>query len=185
MKDQVDFLQKKCKKSDRQRTYMLTRSYQVKIQDIYSQIETERGGLASIHTSFSEFPGGIYAHYQFYKSIMLEDGLPLERADREFLAVEVSKANSCPYCIAHHSEALKNTQTQVDTTKLRTLSSLAEILTKMPWKASALHPDFLASGFTEAQWQHAIMVVSYFNFVNRCAHARGLEIESHFASTCS
>ncbi|MBX7230975.1 MAG: carboxymuconolactone decarboxylase family protein [Bdellovibrionales bacterium] len=157
----------------------------MKLKEGYSLIETERGGLATIHTSFSQFPEGIQAHYQFYKSIMLEDGLPLERPEREFLAVEVSKANSCPYCIAHHSEALKNTKTNVDKVRSQALVSLADTLTKEPWKSSALHSEFLESGFTESQWQHAIMVVSYFNFVNRCAHARGLEIESNYESTCS
>ena len=49
----------------------------MKLKDIYKQIEAERGGLDSIHTSFSEFPEGIQAHYYFYKSIMLEDRLPL------------------------------------------------------------------------------------------------------------
>ena len=68
----------------------------MKLKEVYSLIEAERGGLAAIHTSFSAFPEGIMAHYQFYKSIMLNDGLPLERADREHLAVEVSKANACP-----------------------------------------------------------------------------------------
>jgi len=162
-----------------------TGSDKMKLKDIYKQIEAERGGLASIHTSFSEFPEGIQAHYYFYKSIMLEDELPLARADREILAVAVSSANICPYCIAHHGEALKNTQAQVDTTKSKALELLAEVLTKTPWKASSLHDDFLATGFTEAQWQHAIMVVSYFNFVNRCVHARGLDLESNFESTCS
>lgn len=157
----------------------------MKLNEVYRLIEAERGGLATIHTSFSEFPEGIQAHYQFYKSIMLEDVLPLERADREYLAVEVSKANACPYCIAHHTEALKNTKAQLHKHKLQALSSLAETLTKTPWKSSVLHSEFLASGYTEAQWQHAIMVVSYFNFVNRCAHARGLEIESDFESTCT
>lgn len=157
----------------------------MKLKEAYSQIEAERGGLATIHTSFSEFPEGILAHYQFYKSIMLQEGLPLERADREHLAVGVSKANACPYCIAHHEEALKNTKTKVDENRARALDLLAETLTRTPWKSSALHSDFLTSGFTEAQWQHAIMVVSYFNFVNRCAHARGLAIEADFESTCS
>lgn len=157
----------------------------MKLNDIYKQIEAERGGLASIHTSFSEFPEGIQAHYDFYKWIMLKEGLPLERADREFLAVVVSTANVCPYCIGHHSEALKNTQFQVDKTKSKALELLAEVLTKTPWKASTLHDNFLSAGFTEAQWQHAIMVVSYFNFVNRCVHARGLDLETNFESTCS
>lgn len=155
------------------------------LKEVYSLIEAERGGLATIHTSFSEFPAGIQAHYQFYKSIMLEDGLPLERADREYLAVEVSKANACPYCIAHHTEALKNTRAKLDKHRLHALASLADTLTKTPWKSSVLHSEFLVSGYTEAQWQHAIMVVSYFNFVNRCAHARGLEIESNYESTCT
>lgn len=155
------------------------------LKEVYSLIETERGGLAAIHTSFSAFPEGIMAHYQFYKSIMLEDGLPLDRADREHLAVEVSKANACPYCIAHHTEALKNTKTKVDAQRTKALSLLADTLTRTPWKSSVLHSEFIACGFTEAEWQHAIMVVSYFNFVNRCAHARNLEIESNFESTCS
>lgn len=157
----------------------------MKLKEVYSLIEAERGGLAAIHTSFSAFPEGIMAHYQFYKSIMLQDGLPLERADREYLAVEVSKANACPYCIAHHTEALKNTETKVVKHRSQALASLADTLTRAPWKTSVLHSEFLGNGFSEAQWQHAIMVVSYFNFVNRCAHARGLEIESNYASTCS
>lgn len=152
--------------------------------DIYKLIQGERGGLAQIHTSFSEFPEGILAHYHFYKSIMLKEELPLSRVQRELLAVEVSKANSCPYCIAHHSEALSNTNESVEEEKAKVLSSLAEVLTRTPWKASAIHADFIGSGFAEAQWQHAIMVVSYFNFVNRCAHARGLELEINFESTC-
>lgn len=156
----------------------------MKINEVYRLIETERGGLATIYTSFSEFPEGIQAHYQFYKSIMLEDGLPLDREDREYLAVEVSKANACPYCTAHHTEALKNTKAQLNKHKRQALSSLAEILTKAPWKSSILLSVFLESGYTEAQWQHAIMVVSYFNFVNRCAQARGLEIESDYESMC-
>ncbi len=57
----------------------------MKIKEAYNLIEAERGGLATIHTSFSEFPEGILAHYQFYKSIMLQEGLPLDRADREHL----------------------------------------------------------------------------------------------------
>jgi len=47
--------------------------------DIYKLIQGERGGLAQIHTSFSEFPEGILAHYHFYKSIMLKEELPLSR----------------------------------------------------------------------------------------------------------
>jgi len=37
---------------------------------------------------------------------------------------------------------------------------------------------------TDAEFEHAVMVVSYFNLANRCAHAMGLELEANFEKTC-
>ncbi|PIU01036.1 MAG: hypothetical protein COT74_00595 [Bdellovibrionales bacterium CG10_big_fil_rev_8_21_14_0_10_45_34] len=152
--------------------------------DIFEKIKSERGGLASIHLAFSEFTQGVAAHYDFYKSIMLNEGLPLGRSDREFLAVETSRLNQCPYCVAHHAEALKHSGSEPAGGKLEILKALAHTMTLEPWKSSPLFTQFIAQGFSQAQWQHAVMVVSYFNFVNRCAHAMNLEIEPDFKDTC-
>lgn len=155
-----------------------------KLDQILGQIQAERGGLASIHLAFSEFPAGIKAHFEFYKALMINEDLPLSRAEREFLAVSTSKANQCPYCISHHEEALKANLTTIPPGKAQALVELAETLTTAPWRSSSLRRTFIDSGFDSSQWQHAVMVVSYFNFANRCAHAMELEVEPDFEKTC-
>ncbi len=156
------------------------------LEATFELIRRERGEVSEIYRAFSDFPEGVRAHFEFYRTLMLREHLPLDRAEREWLAVETSRRNQCPYCIAHHEEALKNTADGVvEKKKRKALSELAEILTQEPWKANWQMPKFLGAGFSPAQWQHAVMVVSYFNFANRCVHAMGLEIESSYEVTCN
>lgn len=154
------------------------------LSEILDVISSERGGVAEIHTSFKDFPQGLWAHYQFYKQIMLDEPLPLARIEREYLAMEVSQANTCPYCIAHHTAAYKNSRGEIPDMKKAALLEAAKTLTLKPYAAANLEGKFKKSGFTSAQWQHAVMVVSYFNFANRCAHAMGLQVEANFEETC-
>ncbi|PCJ17472.1 MAG: hypothetical protein COB02_13705 [Candidatus Cloacimonadota bacterium] len=154
--------------------------------NIFNRIKKERGGVANIHSAFSEFPIGVEAHYEFYHEILLREDLPLSRVDREFLAVSTSKANQCPYCVSHHNSALeshlKNDSISDDKQKL--LGDFAACLTQEPWKAKLYYKKFVEFGFSKAQFQHATMVVSYFNFANRCVHALDLELEDSFQETC-
>ncbi len=153
--------------------------------EIFKVIKGERGGVANIHSAFSDFLQGVEAHYQFYQKIMLASDLPLSRSDREQLAWLTSQSNQCPYCIHHHQEAYKNTLDEsVDAKKNQVLEELAQTLTKEPWKASQLKAEFCSLGFSEAEWQHAVMVVSYFNLANRCAFAMDLDLEEGFEKTC-
>lgn len=153
--------------------------------DIFQRIREERGDVAKIHSSFEAFPAGVSAHYQFYKQIILADDLPLPRAEREFLAVKTSEANKCPYCIGHHQAALNNfASNSIALSRAYALEILAETLTKNAWKANLLRQNFLDAGFTDSEWQHAVMIVAYFNFANRCAQAMGLELEANFQVTC-
>lgn len=153
--------------------------------DIFETIRRERNGLAAIHTAFGSFPEGVAAHYQFYKQLILADDLPLTRVEREYLAWKTSEANACPYCIAHHRAAFgRSEESSLNPEKMEVLSTLAQELTASPWKASRLKAFFLAAGFSEAQWSHAVMVIGYFNFVNRCALAMNLILESNFETMC-
>lgn len=158
---------------------------QPELLEILNIISAERGGVAEIHTAFKDFPQGLWAHYQFYKQIMLNEPLPLARIEREYLAMEVSQANTCPYCIAHHTEAYKNSGGAIEDEKKAALLEAAKTLTLKPYAAIATGEKFQRAGFTTAQWQHAVMVISYFNFANRCAHALGLQLEMNFKDTCS
>lgn len=155
------------------------------IDQVFDKIKRERGGIAKIHSSFREFPVGVSAHYEFYNSIVLKDDLPLSRAIREYVAFRVSEENQCPYCIGHHKKAFKNTQSELCEMEQALLGKLARIITKEPWKSNLLKNNFLKIGFSESQFQHAVMVASYFNFVNRCALAMGLDLEEDYEKTCN
>ena len=157
-----------------------------KLPPIFKRIHKARGGVAAIHHAFSDFPHGVEAHFDFYSSIMLHEPLPLPRREREWLAVKVSQANQCPYCVAHHRAALRKLGGSKRAKKRYScLTLLAEILTKEPWRASSLKPIFLEAGFSDPEWQHAIMIVGYFNFANRCAFAMNVEVEPDFTETCN
>jgi len=154
-------------------------------EEIFELIRDERGGVANIHRAFDQFPQGVSAHYFFYRQILLADNLPLDRKEREFLAVKTSEANQCPYCIGHHTAAFESIDTgSIRNQRLVALEKLAYTLTREPWKSGLIKDLFLSSGFTSAQWQHAVMIVSYFNFANRCAHAMSLELEDNFKDSC-
>lgn len=158
------------------------------LSEILNVISAERGGVADIHMAFKDFPQGLWAHYQFYKQIMLDEPLPLSRIEREYLAMEVSQANTCPYCIAHHTEAYneasKKSGREIAAEKKAALLEAAKTLTLKSYASASVAEKFLSAGFSAAQWQHAVMVASYFNFANRCAHAMGLQVEADFEETC-
>lgn len=154
-------------------------------ENIFEKIEKERGGVAKIHTAFSDFPKGISAHYYFYNALILSDDLPLARGEREFIAYRTSEENNCPYCTGHHKAAFKTTQIELDAKIQDILGDFSRIISKEPWKSSLFKDIFLSNGFTEAQFQHAVMVASYFNFVNRCAFAMGLDLEDGFEKMCN
>ena len=147
------------------------------------KIDEERGGIASIHSSFTDLPLMIEAHYDFYSKMILKNDQPLPRGIREFLAVKTSELNACNYCFHHHKEALQKNDDPISEEKRNLLEELVTRVTKTPWKASQLKPKFLEC-FSHAQWLHAIVVISYFNMANRLTSSLDLEIEEDLERLC-
>ena len=77
------------------------------LSGIYHHIISTRGKLADVHTIQSLNPATILSHMNLYKDIMFGQS-PLKRYQREMMAIVVSSANQCEYCLRHHSEALLN-----------------------------------------------------------------------------
>ena len=75
------------------------------LKDLYERIGGARGGVAAIHQAQSLNPKVLGARFEMYKAVMFGPS-PLSRADREAIAVAVSRANACDYCAAHHGAAL-------------------------------------------------------------------------------
>lgn len=163
-----------------------------RLKEIYDQIAQKRGKLAEVHQIQSLNPESIVDHMDLYMTIMFGKS-PLKRYQREMMAVVVSAANKCPYCIAHHSEALhhywkdqKRIQMLIDDFETagldecdRSLCEYALDLTVKPDEIyEYLHIEQLrACGLDDRAILDAALVISYFNFVNRLVLGLGVRLE--------
>lgn len=152
---------------------------------IFKRIEEERGMVARIYSDFSAFPQSVEAHFPLNKALMLSEDAPLPRAERELLAYITSEQNKNVYCGTHHKKAYENYDKEMDKKRVSALKEFAVELTLRPASATGMKGKFMASGFTEAEWQHAVNIVSYFNFTNRLAFAMDMKLEDGFEKSCN
>ncbi len=159
------------------------------LKETYERVKGARGKLSNILKIHSLLPKTIETHLNLYMSIMF-DNSGLKRADRELIAVVVSAANDCEYCVNHHAEALlsywkdesKVVQAGKDFRKLDlgtkqiAMLEFAEKLTKSPGEMRESDIEKLRnSGFNDEEILSISLVTNYFNFVNRNANALGVE----------
>jgi uncharacterized peroxidase-related enzyme len=168
------------------------------LRDIYREIESARGGIADLHQVQSLNPRALRAHLELYRAVMFARST-LSRITRERIAVVVSAANRCAYCVAHHSEALRQlgddpavvesiargeSPVQLEPAEL-TLLSWARIAALRPHEGSDGDVQGLRSrGFDDKAILDAALTVAYFSFVNRLVLVLGVEVEMDYASTC-
>lgn len=160
------------------------------LKEIYDSLIKSRGKLADVHTIQSLNPKSIINHMDLYMTVMFGKS-PLQRVQREMMAVVVSKANDCDYCMLHHAEAvnhywkdkLKTEQLKNNYTKLalsdidRTLCNMAWDLTKTPHASNEAYVSKLKkSGLEDRAILDAVLVISYFNFVNRIIIGLGVPV---------
>ena len=160
------------------------------LKKYYDEIKNSRGKLAHIHTIHSLNPESLKNHMDLYMAIMFSRS-GLSREEREMIAVVVSAANRCPYCIRHHGEALDHYwKDQKKIAKLindfRSLPLNQKQLAMLEYaQALTLRPDTIRetrivelkkAGFNDEQILNINLIISYFNFVNRIALGLGVEI---------
>jgi uncharacterized peroxidase-related enzyme len=164
-----------------------------RLKEIYNDLLAKRGKLADIHQIQSLRPESIVKHMELYMEIMFSRS-ELSRSEREMLAVVVSIANGCAYCQSHHEMALKHYVK--DATKLNAIRSdfnspvlserekalcgFAQHLTLAPASHEENdHTRILHTiGLSDAAILDVVLVVAYFNFVNRIALSLGLEMNN-------
>ncbi len=165
-----------------------------RLKEIYDDIIQKRKQLAEVHKIQSLRPESIVKHIDLYMEIMFSKS-SLSRAEREMMAVVVSVTNRCTYCQKHHGEALNHYWK--DENRLKALKkdiysaglSLREIklcefartLTANPGKHEKTDHTYLLkdAGIGEAGILDAVLVVAYFNFVNRIVLSLGVELEEN------
>lgn len=160
-----------------------------KLKKYYDDIKDSRGKLAKIHKIHSLNPESMKNHMDLYMNIMFSKS-GLKRQQREMIAVVVSTANNCKYCINHHAQALnyywkdkEKIQKFVEnyryldlSDKMISMLDYANDLTKRPNKVNKNYIDRLKkNGFTDENILNINLIVSYFNFVNRIVLGLGVE----------
>lgn len=162
-----------------------------RLKEIYDDLIEKRGKLAGIHTIQSLNPETIVSHMDLYLTVMFGKS-PLKRYQREMMAVVVSAANNCNYCQVHHAEAVNHywkddlmiAQLRKDYRELElaeidmALCDFAWDMTKNPSNKKEFHSTRLkALGVDDRAILDGILVISYFNFVNRLVLGLGVHIE--------
>ena len=163
------------------------------LKKIYDDLIDKRGKLAEVHKIQSLHPKSITAHMDLYMTIMFGKS-PLKRYQREMIAVVVSVANHCQYCIRHHAEALlhfwkdeervaafsKDFQ-GIDLNPMdRSLCQYAQELTTNPGASDreAAIEELKILGLNDRAILDATLIIGYFNFVNRIVLGLGVELET-------
>jgi uncharacterized peroxidase-related enzyme len=160
-----------------------------RLKEIFDELQAKRGKIANILQVHSLRPEALAAHLTLYMDLLFAPG-GLSRKQREMIAVVVSKANRCEYCIAHHVEALskymRNAQVleqfaadyqSVDISPSDVaLLDYAVALTLSPGSMTSDAVERLRRfQFTNDQILLANLIIAYFNFVNRIALGLGVQ----------
>lgn len=157
----------------------------------YRELERQRGKVANILTVHSLRPSALQAHLALYMDLMFASG-GLSRAQRELIAVVVSRANRCEYCVAHHTEALSRYLRDPALLEMiargqlpsslspadQALVTYASKLTDAPSTVLASDIGILRShGYADEDILLVNLIVAYFNFVNRIALGLGVSFD--------
>jgi len=159
------------------------------LKEIYEELKGKRGKISNIMRVQSLNSGAMKAHLNLYINLMFGQS-GLSRQEREMIAVVVSAANGCEYCVNHHAESLNHywkdseriQQFIKDFNSLELAERTSQMLnyavklTKTPKGVNRADVDALHEcGFSDEDILNINLIVSYFNFVNRIANGLGVE----------
>ena len=160
-----------------------------KLKEIYADLVAKRGKISNILRVHSLNPEALVGHLDLYMTLMFGKS-GLTRLEREAIAVVVSAANECEYCVNHHAEALGHYLDDDETLDLLSsadglevleprLSNIVRHADKLTSAASAMTESDLgelrAVGLSDKDILDLTLIVGYFNFVNRIALGLGVE----------
>ncbi len=162
------------------------------LSEVYDEIISKRGKIANVIKAQSLNPTSMQQHLDLYMTLMFGSS-KLKRYQREMIAVVVSSANNCDYCLTHHSAALnlfwkddgKIVQLQDDFNKVNLsqedhlICQLAVDLTKNPGNDGRDEQINMLkeAGFDDGTILDITLIISYFNFVNRMVLGLGVSLD--------
>lgn len=163
------------------------------LADLYQSIAGPKGRMDNVLLSQSVNPRALGVHFELWKSANHDSDSPLERSERELVAVVVSRLNGCHYCVTHHTRNLKKLLPEdrhyiVDhlaSGKITTLGDREEALvryaTKLTMNARDIEradiDELRTHGLDDRAIHDLAHIVAYYNYVNRIALGLGVQLE--------
>ncbi|HEV2149700.1 MAG TPA: peroxidase-related enzyme [Longimicrobiaceae bacterium] len=166
------------------------------LSDVYERVAGARGKLSNIMLAQSLDPAAMRAHLDLYMALLFSRS-GLSRPEREAIAVAVSAANGCEYCVSHHAPALQaywkdearvrrlaeDHQAVEVPPRLRAMLDYAVLLTREPAAVAESHVAAMrAEGLSDEEILGVNLITGYFNFVNRVAEGLGVEFTAEEAA---
>lgn len=158
------------------------------LQGLFNKAKQKVGFVPNVFRVYSFRPERFSAWFAHYKQLH-EPTEHLSAAEREMIAVAVSMANGCLYCLVAHGAALRQAlgdPIQADRitldykragldAKMEAVLDFATLLTESPVNASAEDIAHLQSfGLTLEEVWDVIEIAAMYNFTNRMASATGM-----------
>jgi uncharacterized peroxidase-related enzyme len=157
------------------------------VLELWAPSEEKLGFVPNVLRNFALRPSHLLRWNEHYEELMKGDS-GLTKAEREMIAVVVSVANSCAYCIAAHSAALRKIakdealadQVAADhrqaaiSDRMKAALDYAVKLTRDIEGVTEADVDGLrAAGWTDEDVMDIAEVTAMFNFSNRLASGLG------------
>ncbi len=160
------------------------------VQEIFTEIESAFGKVPNLFKTYSHFPPLLKANWDKVKALMMQGNL--SRKTKEAIAVLVSRDNSCSYCVAAHTAALKSIgvteeeiviiETDIEksdiTEKERGLITFARKANKDPNRITDEEFQVLRNtGATESEIVEALGVMELFAAFNKFLDSLNVEVD--------
>ena len=155
------------------------------IKTYFDKCKEKIGFVPNVIRGYAARPARWRAFVTMYHALMDKEGSKLSALEREMIAVVVSSANRCYYCLVAHGQAVRKLSGDPElgemlvmnyraahlTKRQRALLDFAWKLTETPWLIEEPDRDALrASGFGEEEIWDIGETAAFYNFSNRMAY---------------
>ena len=166
------------------------------LQKYFARCEEKLGFVPNVLAAYSFSEDKLRAFIGVYNELMLADS-GLSKLEREMVAVVVSSANRCHYCLTAHGAAVRvlsgdpalgealvmNWRSADLTPRQRAMLEFAHRLTVEPEAAGETERAALRrAGLAERDIWDLASVASFFNYTNRLATAVGMRPNDEYVS---
>jgi uncharacterized peroxidase-related enzyme len=159
--------------------------YPEDIAAYFAKCDEKLGMRPNVLLAYTARPEKFRTFSRFYNQLMLSEDCGLSKLEREMIAVVVSSANRCYYCLVAHGQALRQLSGDPQLAEMLVLNHrVAElpprqrVMLDYAWKLTATPHDMAEAdrqglrdvGFSDADIFDITDTAAFFNYTNRMAH---------------